>query len=87
MPDGVRRSVRGKLLQNHLRIVLRRWTQASRDIVRLRYYVTRARTFRTRWLPVLAEYLGGIDPAATMIVCQLIRPEILIEIEVTAQVA
>jgi enamine deaminase RidA (YjgF/YER057c/UK114 family) len=35
---------------------------------------------------VLAEHLGGIDPAATMIVCNLIRPEMLIEIEVTAQV-
>ena len=38
------------------------------------------------FLAFLAEHLGGIDPAATMIVCQLIRPEMLIEIEVTAQV-
>ena len=56
------------------------------DIVRVRYYVTKPDYFDAV-APVLAEYLGGIDPAATMIVCQLIRPEMLIEIEVTAQVA
>ncbi|MCY0093339.1 RidA family protein [Hoeflea ulvae] len=55
------------------------------DIVRVRYYVTKPEYFETV-APVLAEHLGGIDPAATMIVCQLIRPEMLIEIEVTAQV-
>lgn len=55
------------------------------DVVRVRYYVTKPEYFEAV-APVLAEYLGGIDPAATMIVCQLIRPEMLIEIEVTAQV-
>ena len=56
------------------------------DVVRVRYYVTKPEHFEAV-APVLAEYLGGIDPAATMIVCQLILPEMLIEIEVTAQVA
>lgn len=56
------------------------------DVVRVRYYVTKPEYFEAV-APVLAEYLGGTDPAATMIVCQLIRPEMLIEIEVTAQVA
>ena len=55
------------------------------DIVRVRYYVTKPEYFDAV-APVLAEHLGGIDPAATMIICQLIRPEMLIEIEVTAQV-
>lgn len=55
------------------------------DVVRVRYYVTKPEHFDAV-APVLAEHLGGIDPAATMIVCQLIRPEMLIEIEVTAQV-
>jgi len=55
------------------------------DIVRVNYYVTKPEHFDAV-TPVLAEYLGGIDPAATMIVCQLVRPEMLIEIEVTAQV-
>ncbi len=56
------------------------------DVVRVRYYVTKPEHFEAV-APVLAEYLSGIDPAATMIVCQLIRPEMLIEIEVTAQVS
>ena len=55
------------------------------DVVRVRYYVTKPEYFEAV-APVLAEFLGGIDPAATMIVCDLIRPEMLIEIEVTAQV-
>ena len=57
-----------------------------KDIVRVRYYVTKPEYFEAV-APVLAEHLGGTDPAATMIICQLIRPEMLIEIEVTAQLA
>ncbi|SOE18050.1 enamine deaminase RidA (YjgF/YER057c/UK114 family) [Hoeflea halophila] len=56
------------------------------DVVRVRYYVTKPEHFDAV-APVLKEHLAGIDPAATMIVCQLIRPEMLIEIEVTAQVS
>ena len=33
---------------------------------------------------ILGEIFGTVRPAATMIVCDLIRPEMLIEIEVTA---
>ncbi|MCY0149732.1 RidA family protein [Hoeflea sp. G2-23] len=56
------------------------------NIVRVTYYVTKPEHFDAV-APVLREFLGDINPAATMIVCQLIRPEMLIEIEVTAQVA
>jgi enamine deaminase RidA (YjgF/YER057c/UK114 family) len=34
---------------------------------------------------VLGEYFGEIRPAATMIVCGLNKPEMKIEIEVTAR--
>jgi enamine deaminase RidA (YjgF/YER057c/UK114 family) len=34
--------------------------------------------------PVLAEVLGQIRPAATMVIAGLIRPEMKVEIEVTA---
>jgi enamine deaminase RidA (YjgF/YER057c/UK114 family) len=34
--------------------------------------------------PILGEALGEIRPAATMVVCALIKPEMKIEIEVTA---
>lgn len=56
------------------------------DVVRANYYVTKPEYFDAV-APVLAEYLGGIDPAATMIVCGLTREEMKIEIEVTAQQA
>jgi enamine deaminase RidA (YjgF/YER057c/UK114 family) len=35
-------------------------------------------------VPVLGAVLGEIRPAATMVIAGLIRPEMLIEIEVTA---
>ncbi|WEZ81950.1 RidA family protein [Rhizobium sp. 32-5/1] len=53
------------------------------DIVRNHYYITDA-AFADRVFPILGEDFGTIRPAATMVVCSLIRPEMLIEIEVTA---
>lgn len=53
------------------------------DVVRCHYYLTDA-TFADRVFPILGETFGTIGPAATMVVCDLIRPEMLIEIEVTA---
>jgi enamine deaminase RidA (YjgF/YER057c/UK114 family) len=35
-------------------------------------------------VPVLGEFLGEIRPAATMVIAGLIRPEMKVEIEVTA---
>jgi enamine deaminase RidA (YjgF/YER057c/UK114 family) len=54
------------------------------DVVRARYYVT-DRAFVNRVFPILGEIFGDIRPAATMVVCQLNEPEMLIEIEVTAK--
>ena len=53
------------------------------DVVRAHYYVTDAR-YADLVFPILGETFGDIRPAATMIVCGLIRPEMKIEIEVTA---
>ncbi|WP_337184079.1 RidA family protein [Shinella sp.] len=53
------------------------------DVVRCHYYVTEA-AFADRVFPILGETFGAVRPAATMIVCGLIRPEMRIEIEVTA---
>lgn len=56
---------------------------AMTDIARVQYTIT-----DTAWLepvkPVLAEWLGEIRPAATMVVAGLISPDMKIEIEVTA---
>jgi enamine deaminase RidA (YjgF/YER057c/UK114 family) len=53
------------------------------DIVRVQYTVTDAALVDAA-VPVLGEVLGEIRPAATMVIAGLIRPEMLIEIEVTA---
>ena len=54
-----------------------------RDVVRVHYYVTDA-AFADLVFPILGDVFGDIRPAATMVVCGLIRPEMKIEIEVTA---
>ncbi|MFC7702663.1 RidA family protein [Plastorhodobacter daqingensis] len=56
---------------------------AMADIVRVTYIVTDAALVEAV-APVLAEALGTVRPAATMVVAGLIRPEMQIEIEVTA---
>ena len=56
---------------------------AMGDIVRVQYTVTDA-AFVPAISPVLGEILGEIRPAATMVVAGLIRPEMKVEIEVTA---
>jgi enamine deaminase RidA (YjgF/YER057c/UK114 family) len=53
------------------------------DVVRAHYYVTDA-AYADLVFPILGEIFGDIRPAASMIVCGLIRPEMKIEIEVTA---
>lgn len=54
------------------------------DVVRANYYITDA-AYVDRVFPVLGAYFGEIRPAATMIVCGLNKPEMKIEIEVTAR--
>ena len=53
------------------------------DIVRVQYTLTVA-ALVDAVTPALAEALGDSRPAATMVIAGLIRPEMLIEIEVTA---
>lgn len=56
---------------------------AMTDIARVQYTVTDA-ALVDDVIPVLGEYLGHIRPAATMVIAGLIKPEMKIEIEVTA---
>ncbi|HIP23430.1 MAG TPA: RidA family protein [Rhodobacteraceae bacterium] len=53
------------------------------DIARVQYTVVNADLVE-ELAPALGETLGDIRPAATMIIADLIKPEMLIEIEVTA---
>ncbi|MFK8035761.1 MAG: RidA family protein [Hyphomicrobiales bacterium] len=53
------------------------------DIVRARYYVTdRANVGKV--FDLVGAYFKGIKPAATMVISDLIEPEMKIEIDVTA---
>ncbi|SNY90124.1 Enamine deaminase RidA, house cleaning of reactive enamine intermediates, YjgF/YER057c/UK114 family [Cohaesibacter sp. ES.047] len=54
------------------------------DIVRIRYFVT-SRAYADEAFPIFGKYLSDIRPAATLIICELLRPEMKIEIEVTAK--
>jgi enamine deaminase RidA (YjgF/YER057c/UK114 family) len=53
------------------------------DIVRVQYTVTDV-AFVDQITPVLGARLGEIRPAATMVIAGLIKPEMKVEIEVTA---
>jgi enamine deaminase RidA (YjgF/YER057c/UK114 family)/ribosomal protein S18 acetylase RimI-like enzyme len=53
------------------------------DVVRVHYIVPHGPDFEVCW-PVMREYLGPVQPAATMISAQLLDPRMRIEIEVTA---
>lgn len=53
------------------------------DIVRVQYTVVSADMVEAL-VPALGEALGKIRPAATMVIAGLIRPEMKVEIEVTA---
>lgn len=53
------------------------------DIVRVQYTVVDS-AMVPDLVPVMGEVLGIIRPAATMVIAGLIRPEMLVEIEVTA---
>lgn len=53
------------------------------DIVRVQYTVTDTALVE-QLVPALGEALGEIRPAATMVIAGLIRPEMKVEIEVTA---
>lgn len=81
MPDTVEDQTR-----NTLATIDHALTQAGfsrTDIVRAQYTVTDA-SYADLMFPILGEYFNGIRPAATMVVAGLIKPEMKIEIEVTA---
>jgi enamine deaminase RidA (YjgF/YER057c/UK114 family) len=57
---------------------------ALEDVVRVNYIITEA-GFSDAVFAVVGRYFSEIRPAATMIVAGLIRPEMKVEIEVTAK--
>lgn len=55
-----------------------------KDVVRATYYVT-DRADVPEILTVCGEHFRDIRPASTLLVCGLVRPEMKVEIEVTAR--
>lgn len=81
MPDGIEAQTRNCLDTIARALADGGFTMA--DVVRAHYYVT-DRSYVDIVFPILGEVFGEIRPAATMIICQLNRPEMKIEVEVTA---
>lgn len=81
MPEDVESQTRNSLAT--IRRVLGDAGVSLTDVVRANYYITDA-SYADRVFPILGEAFGEIRPAAAMIVCGLIKPEMKIEIEVTA---
>ena len=53
------------------------------DVVRATYYLSDL-SWADSVIPVFGEFFGEIRPAATLLVAQMLKPEMKIEIEVTA---
>jgi len=81
MPDGIAAQARNCFAT--IRSVLDQAGFAMEDIVRVQYTITDAALMETL-VPELGAAMGNIRPAATMVIAGLIRPEMLVEIEVTA---
>ena len=81
MPEGVEAQTRNCL--KTIAAALEEGGFDMADVARAHYYIT-DRDHVDVVFPILGEAFGAIRPAATMIVCQLNKPEMKIEIEVTA---
>lgn len=81
MPDGIADQARNCFAT--IASVLEQGGFTMQDIVRVQYTVTDA-AYVDALTPVLGDALSEIRPAATMVIAGLIRPEMKIEIEVTA---
>lgn len=81
MPEGVEAQAR-----NIFKTIEETLQEAGSDlskVVRARYYLT-SRESTQALFRVTGEMFGDVRPAATLIICDLMEPEMLIEIDVTA---
>jgi enamine deaminase RidA (YjgF/YER057c/UK114 family) len=53
------------------------------DLIQMRYLIS-DRALVDQAIPALGRHLGEIRPAATMVICDLMKPEMKIEIEAAA---
>ena len=81
MPESV-----AEQAENALKTIEGALTQAGfemKDAVRVNYYISDP-AFSEAIIPVLGRWFSEIRPAATLLVVQLMKPEMKIEIDVTA---
>ena len=81
MPDGI--ADQGRNCFATIKGVLHQAGFTMADIVRVQYTVTDV-ALVDELVPVLGAAVADIRPAATMVIAGLIRPEMKVEIEVTA---
>jgi enamine deaminase RidA (YjgF/YER057c/UK114 family) len=81
IPEGIADQARNSFAT--IRSVLEQAGFGMGDIVRVQYTVTDG-VLVDDLIPVLGAHLGEVRPAATMVIAGLIRPEMKVEIEVTA---
>lgn len=82
MPDDVRDQARNAFAT--ITHALEEAGSTIKDVVRVRYYITDMAHY-DGLVEVAGKIFGDIRPAATMLVCGLTRPEMKVEIEVTAR--
>lgn len=82
MPDDVATQARNAL--GTIAQTLAEAGSSLQDVVRVRYYIANVDD-QDAVGTVAGQFFRDIRPAATMIVCGLIRPEMKVEIEVTAR--
>ncbi len=82
MPDDVTQQVRNALAT--IAGVLEEAGATIEDVVRIRTYIA-SRDLAAVVGPVLGEVFGEIRPAGTMVIAEMIEPEMKVEIEVTAR--
>ncbi|MFV0291696.1 MAG: RidA family protein [Paracoccus sp. (in: a-proteobacteria)] len=81
MPEDIADQARNCLVT--IRNVLSEAGFSMSDVVRVQYTLTDV-AYVEGIIPVLGEFLEDIRPAATMVIADLIKPEMKVEIEVTA---
>jgi enamine deaminase RidA (YjgF/YER057c/UK114 family) len=81
MPDDVNDQVRNALSVTEAALIEGGF--ALTDVVRATYYITDMAYWDIIG-PVLGEVFGDIRPAASCIVCGLVKPEMKFEVELTA---
>lgn len=82
MPEGVQAQTRNALAT--IASALEKAGSSLQNLVRVRYYVTE-RAYADELFMVTGKVLGDIRPAATLLVCDLLNDEMLVEIEATAK--